>query len=574
MRNGALRIRDVRRRWRDQTSTRLAFLGDERGAVDVGGTTDQCWVRFVEGVDGAGVQQLSAPVVVRVGTGVNYINAWGAAVRVGRDDYGRWEIKRNDPNWLAERGISARVLNRARPDTQFIALQQLSLFRSFPVGTADQPSDAVTLYPLLHEVDGEFRFWRGTETDKIDLSPFIPPVGLQRLVLVCYNVVERQPTVFAANAISLDDAIGVDQLNEAAAQKTDDDLPSTCYVLRGGERVTSRSLSLDARQLINMPQLVGDPDEIARPIRIHTNRVLEKPTTLVVRSRLIVEGRVLVGSAAAGGGGGGIAVQEIDGAPNVSDVTRLIVPNDTLTDLGGGSVRLDIGVPPAQFVLGAPSAAIPTAIVIPGMRANADRIRVSGGIVEEYDTSATNLTWSPAPLVVNSNVIASHLFFRGVPPALYSGLRPWVTTGDFDARTKMSIGAHLTATDLHFAASYLTVGNATLPTNNATTQEVLCGALLIRSAGIWQLQFEALSWSGTAYTTQGMLLTSAVTACAYFRITRVGTTLACWFSADGLVWSRIAQFTYTLTVAQIGYRLIASGVPQFEMASDWLWTSV
>jgi len=48
------------------------------------------------------------------------------------------------------------------------------------------------------------------------------------------------------------------------------------------------------------------------------------------------------GAVAAGGGGGSaLTIQELDGAPSVADVDKVLVNNGSLTDDGGGQVTLD-----------------------------------------------------------------------------------------------------------------------------------------------------------------------------------------------------------------------------------------
>jgi hypothetical protein len=334
------RLNRLRRGVRARLETWFAVLGDDVGRVDVEGTRDKVYVRFVEGTDGNGNARLSAPVVVNAGVSGSYLCAWGLGVRVGYDDYGELEVKRSDARDLRQREISPRVLNHARPDNQFVSLAQLSLFASYAVGTRDQPSKRVTTYPLLYLTHEGFTFWRGSElqADKLDLAPFVPAVGQHRLACVFLSSYTNTLHVYASTPKALANAITIDDLNECWAQARDDEMPSGSFVLVGGEDVTSKSLAFDARQLINVPTPVGYSNPLANNTLIWQGRVLRALDVYQVDALLVVDGLLIVESSAVSASA--LTVREVDSSPNVSSVSELVFPNASLTDLGSGVVQV------------------------------------------------------------------------------------------------------------------------------------------------------------------------------------------------------------------------------------------
>jgi hypothetical protein len=333
------RLNRLRRGVRARLETWFAVLGDDVGRVDVEGTRDKVYVRFVEGTDANGNARLSAPVIVNAGVSGSYLCAWGLGVRVGYDDYGELEVKRSDARDLRQREISPRVLNHARPDNQFVSLAQLSLFASYAVGTRDQPSKRVTTYPLLYLTHEGFTFWRGSElqADKLDLAPFVPATGQHRLACVFLSSYTNTLSVYVSTPKSLASAITIDDLNECWAQSRDDELPSGSFVLVGGEDVTSKSLAFDARQLINVPTPVGYSNPLANNTLIWEGRVLRALDVYQVDALLVVDGLLVVESSVSALA---LTVREVDNSPNVSGVSELVFPNASLADLGGGVVQV------------------------------------------------------------------------------------------------------------------------------------------------------------------------------------------------------------------------------------------
>jgi hypothetical protein len=81
------------------------------------------------------------------------------------------------------------------------------------------------------------------------------------------------------------------------------------------------------------PSSLGD---VSKPLAI----VLESSVRMLFSN---FRGELINSSSGGGGGAGTISVEEVDGAPAVTDVSTIVVTNGTLTDDGGGQVTINTG---------------------------------------------------------------------------------------------------------------------------------------------------------------------------------------------------------------------------------------
>jgi len=257
------------------------------------------------------------------------------------------------------------------------------------------------------------------------------------------------------------------------------------------------------------------------------------------------------------GGGSSLTVQEVDGSPSDSAVTKIIFPNGTLSIVSHEATYTPTGGGGSDSVTTGTAAAI-----IPGLAGSAD-IAGTGAIAEEYDTSTPGLTWTPgAPAAVDSNTtIKSHLYLRPTDATERFGTRAWAPgSGAFDARAKLALGLEDPSA---IADVSLLVGDSGL-SNFALVQ-------LQAYTTTPTYRVTAYSYNGS-YTQRGAVWNLGTTA-IYARITRDGSgNVSWWWSADGLAWQLIATAAFSVTVAKLGYRLIANSAVPYVIVSDWLRT--
>jgi hypothetical protein len=235
------------------------------------------------------------------------------------------------------------------------------------------------------------------------------------------------------------------------------------------------------------------------------------------------------------------------------------------TPSGGGG-----GAPTtAEYVATASDGTLSAEVVIPGLAGSADIAGAAGGgISEEYDTSTTGLTWTPgAPTTVDSDTThKSRLYIRATDATERLGLRSWAPgSGAFDARCHLVVGTSTIAGG-NFPGGGFIITDA--GNNNRL--------LLNRTYDTTNKRFEAIgyTYAGGSYTarTTNVIYSQA----RYWRITRDGSNnITWWYSDDGLQWVIMDTFAFTLTVANIGYRVVHAGTStDTKFYSDWLRTDV
>lgn len=237
---------------------------------------------------------------------------------------------------------------------------------------------------------------------------------------------------------------------------------------------------------------------------------------------------------------------------------------------GTGAYSTPPGSTPAdaEYVTTAASSGLTAEVNIPGLAGSADIAGAGGaGTSEEYDTSTTGLSWNSAPTVVDSDTtIKSYLYVKIVNSNTeYIGTKSWAPgSGAFDARTKLIIGAETgAATGYDFSLHIGDSGNS----NRLM--------LYFSYGGAQNFVIKAYTYASSTFTQRGSTWTVG-TNVAYARIARDGSNnVSYYFSMDGITWALIATQSFTLTVANIGFRTQpGSNAITSYGASDWLRTSV
>lgn len=232
---------------------------------------------------------------------------------------------------------------------------------------------------------------------------------------------------------------------------------------------------------------------------------------------------------------------------------------DSLKDGGAAPAPAD-----ATYITSAANGTLSAEIVIPRMAADADIAGAGGaGTSEEYDTATTGLTWNNTPTTVDSNTtILSHLYMLCQADTTERlGTKAWSPAGAFDVRCKVMGGWNASGA---IAIIGLHIGNSD---NSIRLMTQITSATTGYSV-------QAYTYASGTYTGRGSAWTVAMNQ-VYLRITRDGSNnCSFYWSSNGLVWQFVATQAHTLTVANLGFRLLSSASGTVVAAVDWLRTSV
>lgn len=229
---------------------------------------------------------------------------------------------------------------------------------------------------------------------------------------------------------------------------------------------------------------------------------------------------------------------------------------------GGGG-----GVTDAEYVTTAPHAGLSAEVVIPGLAGSAD-IRNSpstfAGILEEYDTSSSNLTWNTTPSFEDSDTtVKSHLCVRVSDTAGYLGTRSSsIGTGAYDVRTKLGLSNQPSA-ETYFG---LTLNNSD------DTKRVMANIKMLSNATTMECYYYNSGFNFLASVS--LTYTNTI----YVRITGDGANNAYFYvSTDGIGWNFVATTSSpsSLSISKVGYFIQTSASNANSLFySDWLRSDV
>lgn len=221
----------------------------------------------------------------------------------------------------------------------------------------------------------------------------------------------------------------------------------------------------------------------------------------------------------------------------------------------------------AKYLTTASNGTLSAEVAVPGFAALADIAGAGGGgITEEYDTGTTSLSWGTSPAVEDSNTtFLSHLYVKMTATATDNiGSRSWAPgSGAFDARAKIGWGSDQVANAYSIGLHVGDSGNSNRLLVNISVN--IAGALNI----------QAFTYASGSYTQRGGSWGISHGEEVYCRITRDGSNnVSFYFSVNGKLYQLIATQSFTLTVANIGYRSNTANNSATYFISDWLRTSV
>lgn len=191
------------------------------------------------------------------------------------------------------------------------------------------------------------------------------------------------------------------------------------------------------------------------------------------------------------------------------------------------------------------------------------------GTSEEWSTTTTGLTWSSTPTTADSHTtVPSYLYVSNQADATERlGTKSWAPAGAFDARLGGVVLGNNSSAANAGGVFGLHIGDS------GNSNRLLLAAIYNYSTAATTVL--AYTYASSTYTQRGSTYTAPSGAPLYFRIARDGSNnVSFYWSPNGVIWQFIATQSFTLTVSNIGVRVIGSATATFQAAADWLRTSV
>lgn len=269
-----------------------AILGDATGQVyaDPG----FYWVRPLGQADDNGNSTPGVPYQVRSGVAL-VVPRGGRQVWVGIGLDGHLTVKGFVHEDLASTdvGIDPRSLQPNDPYRAWIKLKQIQNFRALPLATGTTASMKVQVRQLFYYTEtGDLVRYNGTNSSThIDLTGYVPAADLQRYVVLWLrvynpNALSDIQVTQSSTISSLDDSLSFDELQECADLSDADTIPIQAFRLHDAQTTLAMddTIDVDLRQFINMPQIYGFPNSVARHYRIHAAHSVIMPEVVTIAS--------------------------------------------------------------------------------------------------------------------------------------------------------------------------------------------------------------------------------------------------------------------------------------------------
>ncbi len=227
--------------------------------------------------------------------------------------------------------------------------------------------------------------------------------------------------------------------------------------------------------------------------------------------------------------------------------------------------------PPAAAGGVGPVSTSTVAAIIPFFAADPNIKGAGGaGVSEEYDSGTSGLTWGSAPAVEDVNTtVLSHLYIKSTTTGVILGTKSWVPgAGAFDIRSKFLLGSDITS------GAYSSIG---LHVGDSGDNNRLLVFIKWDSASpSVPLTIGAYTYTASTLTQRGASWgLSGNNGPIYTHIARDGSNnCSFYFSVNGIDWQLIATQSFSITVADRGYRIDQSNAAAAYYIVDWQRTSV
>jgi hypothetical protein len=267
------KLQRIRRRIQRRRYNKGAVIGDESGNTHAG--LGKIWVRFRAGIDGTGNVTYGPAVKVNRGD-ANYWDKANAPVRVIYDENDELTVKGVDNREARGANLDTGMLNYGSKVSRWFLLKYAITAACRPVGTTADPSTLVSVrgmvyvdnYGDIHDLPETAR-----QADKIDLAAYIPVAGYHRIVCVFARTIANTYQVVGSTAQLETSDLDLTDFQECFDQQDAETIPLAAYKLANAQSsIDIRHLAEDLRQFVNMPQVLGFPNPVAKNTIIRSGR--------------------------------------------------------------------------------------------------------------------------------------------------------------------------------------------------------------------------------------------------------------------------------------------------------------
>jgi hypothetical protein len=262
-------------------------LGDENNNIYVPGKNgNEVYVRLLGDTEnGNATYQPSTTAYIRG----DYFEYPGSGVVLKYNNDGDLVVIGADEKQVSAAGstLSMATLNSGSKQSKFISLDSVLRLISRPVSRGTTDSLLVSVAQFIYDHYGNYIEFNGTplQADKIDLSSYMPSAGNHRLVQLWLDTYNNTVQITASTAQALTTAIDSTDYNEcwSGATRYQDWLPLQSYVLKdNASTITQKDLGRDHRQFVNLPDTLGNENELTINTRIRANRQFTVHNELVI----------------------------------------------------------------------------------------------------------------------------------------------------------------------------------------------------------------------------------------------------------------------------------------------------
>lgn len=289
------RLQRIRRRVTARTVPYKAILGDANGNVYA--EDGYYWVRPYDQINANGFATPGAAYRVRAGVSLIVPRA-GRVVWIGPGLDKHLTVLGYDHADLIKAGINPSSTQPNDPYREWIRLKDIQNFRALPIGTGASPSLSVQVRQLFYYTpEGDMVRWNGTnESTQIDLTSYVPAATLQRYVALWLRVYNPNglsdiQVTSSSTISSISGTLSFTELQECADAADADTIPIQAFRLANAQTALTLddTVDVDLRQFINMPQVWGFPNTVARAYRIHEGFSVVAPSAVNVESGGLVQ---------------------------------------------------------------------------------------------------------------------------------------------------------------------------------------------------------------------------------------------------------------------------------------------
>lgn len=291
--------KDNRRKSQQGLVELSAVLGNELNVLYVPGWNgNKVYVRLLgDSENENATYQPSTTAFVRG----NFFEYAGSPVLLKHNNDGALVLVGPDETQVAQAGnwLSLATLNNGSKQNKFVNLDNVLRLKSVPVSRGYKDSTLVSVAQFIYDHYGSYVAFNGTplQADKVDLASFVPSTGEHILVQLWLDTFNNtvQNTASTAKDINIEFVQADYDAAWLGSTRFQDWIPLQAYQINNSKgdvtTITQKELQRDHRQFVNMPDALGNENNLTINTRIRANRqfVVHDNITIPAGYTLVIE---------------------------------------------------------------------------------------------------------------------------------------------------------------------------------------------------------------------------------------------------------------------------------------------